>query len=178
MALLGRLIAGLFAIAVVIVFTSSESFAGPHAMGSALEGAAELSGFTFTVTRHVDRKHDVSANGVDFNMTVVILNAGIGYRKWGEDAVGWKGHDIEKELTWYLGLGLGGLFQTQLGLSNTGTSVRLRSNIVLSEKAPFYGRRRDGLKHVPWITLAPMIEFSPGSHHRNTVYGIGVGVSF
>jgi len=155
-----------------------------------------LGGVVMSVPVVYDQQSGLNGAGVDINIIIAFLNAGINYRHWeSSDTVilGWDGSDISRdETTMYFGLGLLNMLQVQAGYSESGASLRVRSDMVLfADSFPMFPSRykdcpdnldyrqcndidivRDG------VVISPFIEFTPFEGNHKTVYGIGVGFVF
>jgi hypothetical protein len=129
------------------------------------------------------------AAGLDANFVAYFFNAGVSFRHWSNPVEGWdKGETIRNEFTGYAGIGIVNLLQIQAGLSATGASLRLRSDIVLfgdeyskgyrglpgllSSERSRWGPVRQG------IVVSPFLEVSPWHSGREYVFGAGLGVMF
>lgn len=129
------------------------------------------------------------AAGIEANFIAYFFNAGVSLRHWSAPVEGWdEGETIRNEFTGYAGIGIVNLFQLQAGLSATGTSLRLRSDIVL-----FGDENTKGFHGLPgllssdksrWgpvrqgIVISPFLEVSPWGSGREYVLGAGLGVLF
>lgn len=165
-------------------------------------GAAEasdwspLGGIVMTVPAVYDQQAGASATGVDLNMVIAFLNAGINYRHWeskGKGILGWDGGEISRdETTIYFGVGLLNVLQVQAGYSESGASLRVRSDLVLfSGSFPMFPSiYKDCPREVDYrqcndidflrdgLVVSPFVEFTPFEDNHKTVYGLGVGVVF
>jgi hypothetical protein len=136
-----------------------------------------------------DVKDREIAAGLDANFIAYFFNAGASFRHWSNPVEGWeKDKTIRNELTGYVGIGAVNLFQLQAGLSATGASLRLRSDIVLfgdehtrssrglpgllSSERSRWGPVRQG------VVVSPFLEVSPWHSGREYVFGAGLGVIF
>jgi hypothetical protein len=139
-----------------------------------------------------DSKNDATAVGLDANFVAFVFNGGLSVRHWSHEVESWDEDERRRnELTGYLGLGVANLLQAQAGLSGTGVSLRLRSDIVLfgdeastsfgvipglfsnsSSRWGKWGLLRQG------IVFSPFVETSPWSSNKKFIWGVGLGVSF
>ncbi len=164
-------IASVLILTMVVVFVPRESLG----MGGPNFGhLAVFAGVTTSLMQFNDDKSRESAAGLDVNMAFLVFNGGVQIREWHDKTKGWGEEEDDNEITGYLGVGIGGLIQAQLGYSGSRASLRLRSDIVFSDNAPLYGTKTSKRS---W-TLTPFIEMSPWSSYKRTVYGLGVGASF
>lgn len=93
-----------------------------------------LSGLVFTVGQAHSRYDDTgfgTAPFFDVNYIDVFLNGGISYKHWDEDVT-----------NAYVGIGLSGLVQLQIGDGNEGVVKRIRTDINISRMIDFFGGRK------------------------------------
>ncbi len=151
-----------------------------------------LGGIIVTPSASYDSQAKATAAGVDINIIVAGLNAGITYRHWDDAIAGWDGTNVSAdETTIYFGFGLVNVIQIQAGYSGSGASMRIRSDLaLLQDRSPFipslYSECAEGSdnkcreKNIPRSTLilSPYIEFTPFEDNHKTVYGLSMGVVF
>jgi hypothetical protein len=155
-----------------------------------------LGGVVLTVPAVYDQQAGSGATGLDLNMIIAFLNAGISYRHWEKADLGirgWDGSDISRdETTFYFGVGFLNVIQLQAGYSESGASMRVRSDLVLfSDSFPMLpSAYKDCPKAVDFrecnnidiprdgIVLSPFVEFTPSEDNHKTLYGVGLGVVF
>jgi len=155
-----------------------------------------LGGVVLTVPAVYDQQAGASAAGLDINMIIAFLNAGINYRHWERTDTGvrgWDGEGISRdETTFYFGVGFFNVLQLQAGYSESGSSMRVRSDLVLfSDTFPMlpsiYGNCPDTVDmrmcddlDVPrdGLVLSPFVEFTPSGDNHKTIYGLGLGMVF
>ena len=154
-----------------------------------------LGGIVLSAPVVYDPQAGTEAAGVDINMIIAVLNGGISYRHWGggEDVRGWDGSRLKRDETAiYFGVGLLNMLQLQAGYSNSGASLRVRSDLVLfADSFPMLPSiYRNCPKAVDYrecnevsiirrgLVLSPYAEFTPFEDNHKTLYGLGVGVVF
>lgn len=151
-----------------------------------------LGGVVLTPSVAHDQQAGATAAGIDVNIIVAALNAGITHRHWDGDVAGWDGTAIlDHETTIYFGLGFLNVLQVQAGYSGSGASMRVRSDLPLFQKKfpllpSLYAECNNNDAepcneiNVPRKTLilSPFVEFTPFEDNHKTVYGLGVGMVF
>jgi hypothetical protein len=164
------------------------ALAPPYARAE-LYDFSPLAGFVVGVPVAYEQRSGEVAAGIDANFIAYFFNAGVSLRHWSKPVAGWeRGETIRNEFTGYMGIGAVNLFQLQAGLSATGASLRLRSDIVLfGDEHTKSFRRLPGLlssDRSRWgpvrqgIVVSPFLEFSPWHSGREYVFGAGLGVMF
>jgi hypothetical protein len=118
-----------------------------------------------------DKTSRTTGYGLDFNVAAVFFNASLSLRHWESEIMGWNDRRLNDEGAIYVGLGFGNLIQVQRGFSNAGTRNRIRSDIVLSDRFPFYSEEKWG-RFRKGIVLTPFVETGSGKK----VYGLGIGL--
>ena len=155
-----------------------------------------LGGVVLTVPAVYDQQAGAVATGLDLNMIIAFLNAGISYRHWENTDTGIRGWDggvmSRDETTFYFGVGFLNVLQVQAGYSESGASMRVRSDLILfANSFPMLpSAYKDCPKAVDFrecnnidiprdgLVLSPFVEFTPSEDNHKTLYGIGLGVIF
>jgi hypothetical protein len=118
-----------------------------------------------------DKTSGARGHGLELNVAAVVFNTSLSLRHWEGDITGWNGRRLNNEGSIYAGVGFGNLIQVQRGFSNAGARTRIRSDIVLSDRFPFYSEQRWG-RFRKGIVLTPFLETGFGKK----VYGLGIGL--
>jgi len=177
----------------VLVITALMSFMTP--CPAEASDWSPLGGVVLSVPAVYDRQAGAAAAGLDINMIIAFLNAGVNYRHWEstpDGVTGWDGKAVSRdETTFYFGLGFFNVLQLQAGFSDSGTSMRVRSDLVFfSDTFPMlpsiYGNCPDTVDlrmcsfDIPrdGLVLSPFIEFAPSGDNHKTLYGLGLGIVF
>lgn len=161
-----------------------------------------LCGVVLTAPVSYDEQSESVAAGVDINMVMAFLNAGVTYRHWGSGegpVLGWDGAEMsDYETTIYFGVGLLNMLQIQAGYSDSGASMRVRSDLVFFGDGHFpllssvYRECANGNANGEGtgeackelrilrkgLLVSPFVEFTPFEDNHKTVYGLGIGVAF
>ena len=123
---------------------------------------ADFTWITINTFGLYDARNSRLVPSFDINVSLLCLNAGLGYKKIT--------YTDSKKLSFYAGIGWTSFMQLQAGFSKDGFSIRNRYDIPIGffmDKPGILGN----------ITVSPTIEKYYKNPHMNWYFGIGVGFS-
>lgn len=150
-----------------IIFSLYFSLCQAEADAVDYNGLSRIGGFSVSLTESFDSTSNARAIGLDIDAAILYVNVGFSGRAWDNEIVGWNNKRLQTEIAEYIGIGYMKIIELQFGYSTAGTSLRLRSDIVLGDKSDEIA-----------LNILPFVEYSPWASNKRTVYGIGIGIAY